>query len=53
MQGDMRILKEERWLRFLALTRENAVNLERLSSLEDAPKNYVLEYVIRTLRVLS
>lgn len=52
-QGDMRILKEESWLKFLTLTRENAVNLERLSSLEDAPKNYVLEYVIRTLGVLS
>ena len=51
--GNLQVLKSEKWLRYLALTSERNVNLERLSSLEDIKSNYVLSYVERTLKVLG
>lgn len=51
--GDLQILKTERWLMHLALTRERSVNLERLDSLEQRRQNYTLQYVKRTLETLE
>jgi len=51
--GDMQILKTEKWLRFLALTSERNINLERLSSLEEMKNNYVMGYVEKTLKILT
>jgi SAM-dependent methyltransferase len=51
--GDLRVLKSEKWLRFLALTSEPNINLERINSLEEINNNYVLCYVERTLRALA
>jgi SAM-dependent methyltransferase len=51
--GDMRVLKDEKWLMYLALTPERNVNLERLNSMEEMKHNYVLDYVERTLLYLE
>ncbi len=52
-KGDLQVLKNEKWLKFLALTSEPNVNFERLSSLEELKNNYVLGYVEKTLRALA
>ena len=52
-QGDLQILRQEKWLRYLALTPERSVNMERLQSLTEVRRNYVLDYVEETLRILS
>lgn len=51
--GDKKILKSEKWLRFLALTSEHNINLERIHSLDEIESNYVLDYVEKTLITLS
>lgn len=51
--GDLQVLKSEKWLKFLVFTSERNVNLERLSSLEEIKNNYVLGYVERTLNALA
>ncbi len=51
--GDYQVLKKEKWLKFLALTSEWNVNLERVSSLEERNNNYVLGYVEKTLKALD
>ncbi len=51
--GDLQVLKSEKWLKFLALTSERNINLERLNSLEEMKNNYVLNYVEKTLKALS
>ena len=51
--GHLEVLKKEKWLMYLALTSESNINLERLSSLDETKNNYVLEYVERTLKLLS
>ena len=51
--GDLQVLKSEKWLKYLALTSERNVNLERLNSLEEMKNNYVLNYVERTLKALA
>ncbi len=51
--GDMEVLKREKWLLFLSLTSERNINLERINSLEEMKKNYVLGYVEKTLIALS
>ncbi len=51
--GDLQALKSENWLKYLALTSERNVNLERLNSLEEMKNNYVLNYVEKTLKALS
>lgn len=50
---DLKVLKDEKWLRFLALTSERNINMERVNSLEDLQNNYVLRYVEKTLLLLS
>ncbi len=52
-KGDLQVLKNEKWLRFLALTSEPNVNFERLSSLEELKNHYVLGYVEKTLKALA
>ncbi len=51
--GDLQVLKSQRWLMHLALTREHSVNLERIQSLEDRKHNYTLQYVKRSLDILE
>ncbi|WP_313129578.1 class I SAM-dependent methyltransferase [Anaerocolumna sp.] len=51
--GDLQVLKSEKWLKYLALTSERSVNLERLNSLEEIRDNYVLNYVEKTLKALT
>ncbi len=51
--GDLQVLKSEKWLQYLALTSERNVNLERLNSLEEMKNNYVLNYVEKTLKALA
>jgi SAM-dependent methyltransferase len=51
--GDLQVLKSEKWLKYLALTSERNVNLERLDSLEEMKNNYVLNYVEKTLKTLA
>lgn len=51
--GDLQVLKTERWLMHLALTREHSVNLERIDSLEQRKQNYTLQYVKRSLETLK
>ncbi len=51
--GDLQVLKSEKWLKYLALTSERNVNLERLNSLEEIRDNYVLNYVEKTLKALT
>lgn len=51
--GETQVLKKEKWLLFLALTSERNINLERLNSLEEMESNYVLNYVEKSLRVMS
>lgn len=52
-EGDMDVLKTEKWLLYLGLTRESNINMERISSLEELRSNYVLDYVERTLLELE
>lgn len=52
-QNNLKILKSEKWLLFLALTSERNINLERINSLDDLKKNYVLCYVEKSLKYLS
>ena len=49
----MSVLKDEKWLMYLALTPERNVNLERLASMEEIKHNYVLSYVEKTLQCLE
>ncbi len=51
--GDLQILKSEKWLKFLVLTSERNVNFERLVSLGEVEDNYVLGYAERTLSALA
>lgn len=49
---DLKVLKNEKWLRFLALTTERNINWERINSLDDLQSNYVLSYVEKTVVLL-
>ena len=46
------ILREEKWLRYLFTTKENQVNVERLSSVNELNLNQTLLYVERTLNIM-
>lgn len=50
--GNRAILKEETWLKYLVLTKENKVNLERIHSMDELTHNQTLAYVKRTLEIL-
>lgn len=51
--GETSVLGQEKWLCYLALTKEQNVNLERVSSLEDLHRNYTLDYTEKTLLLLE
>lgn len=51
--GDMSMLKTEKWLLFLTLTQQYHINMERVNSLEQVKSNFTLAYVERTLKVLD
>ncbi|MDP4091647.1 MAG: methyltransferase, partial [Bacillota bacterium] len=51
--GSFSVLKQEKWLLYIGMTKETKINLERLTSLKEAGNNYVLDYVERTLEVLE
>ena len=51
--GELQILKKEKWIRYLVLTNENNINLERISSFKEINENYLLNYVEKSLKYLS
>ncbi|MCY9278077.1 class I SAM-dependent methyltransferase [Bacillus haynesii] len=51
--GDYHVLRDAEWLKYLVLTEEQNVNLERISSLENMPQNPVFLYVKQTLSILE
>lgn len=51
--GNYEVLKNEKWLRYLAFTSEKNVNFERIDSLEELSNNYVLTYVEKTLKAMK
>ncbi|MEC3608444.1 class I SAM-dependent methyltransferase [Bacillus glycinifermentans] len=51
--GDRHVLRHAEWLKYLFLTEEKNVNLERVPSLEKMPSNPVLLYVEKTLCILE
>jgi SAM-dependent methyltransferase len=52
-QGDLTVLKTNHWLKYLALTHETNINMERVDSIEELQTNLVLSYVERTLLILE
>ncbi|RCK09694.1 hypothetical protein DT075_37195 [Bacillus licheniformis] len=50
--GDYHVLRDAEWLKYLVLTEEQNINLERISSLENMPQNPVFLYVEQTLQKL-
>lgn len=51
--GNMQILRQERWLRHIALTKERRVNLEHVQSLAEIAENPILQYTKKTLLLLQ
>ncbi|WVP29992.1 class I SAM-dependent methyltransferase [Bacillus licheniformis] len=51
--GDYHVLRDAEWLKYLVLTEEQNINLERISSLENMPQNPVFLYVEQTLSILE
>lgn len=47
------LLKSERWLYYLCLTEQNAINVERVSAIKDITGQETLQYVLRTLALLE
>ncbi len=52
-QGDYSCLKNRPWLMYLALSKHQNVNYERIESLEDLSENIVLNYVKSTFEILN
>jgi hypothetical protein len=52
-EGNTAILKNERWLLYIGITKEANINMERVASLKEMKNNYVLNYVQRTLEILE
>lgn len=50
---NMELLNKEKWLYYLVLTNNNAVNLERVSVIEKVTGKETLDYVFRTLNILE
>lgn len=49
---DEQILEQEKWLKYLYITRENQINLERVDAVKELSReNLVLKYVERTLLI--
>lgn len=47
------MLKTERWLYYLCITEQNAVNVERVLAIKDITGQETLHYVLRTLELLE
>lgn len=47
------LLKKERWLYYLAITKNNATNTERVNAVSDITGKETLQYVLRTLDILD
>lgn len=47
------VLKQERWLYYLAITNNNAINCERVESINSITGQETLDYVMRTLEALE
>ena len=47
------ILKQEKWLSYLCITKNNAINIERVASVSDITGKETLEYVFRSLSILE
>lgn len=52
-QGDKEVLRQQKWLQYLYITKEKNVNLEQVPSLEGIESNPVLSYVEKTLLILD
>lgn len=50
---NMELLNKEKWLYYLVLTNNNAINLERVSIIEKVTGKETLDYVFRTLNILE
>jgi len=51
--GDKTLLREQKWLQYLYLTKEKNVNLEQVESLEEIGANPVLAYIEKSLKILN
>lgn len=51
--GNKLVMKEHPWLMYIALTQEKHVNLERVPTKRNISKQFVLDYVERSLKILS
>lgn len=51
--GERQVLREARWLMYLAVTAQENINLERLHSMEEKSSSYICDYVERTLHILD
>lgn len=52
-QGNKEVLRQQKWLQYLYITKEKNVNLEQVPSLEGIESNPVLSYVEKTLLILD
>jgi len=52
-RGNVCVLKNEKWLKCLVMTKERRMNVERVEAMKDLGSNLVLSYVKRTLEVLE
>lgn len=51
--GNLLLLKDHPWLKFLALSKTNIVNYEKIDQINQIDVKYSLKYVYQTLQVLS
>ena len=51
--GNLKVLRDHKWLQYICLTKEQRVNLEQVDSLNKIPENPILPYVERTLWLLN
>ena len=47
------LLKQHKWLYYLCITEQNAVNVERVSAMKDITGTETLQYVLRSLELLE
>lgn len=53
LNGDLSILKKERWLFYLYLTKEKRFSIERVKTIEEINSNGVFKYVINCIKILD
>lgn len=52
-KGDMHVLKTEKWLMYLYLTKEKKLNIERVHAVKDINEGSILQYVKNQLDILQ